>query len=459
MTSSVERSLVITGADVLIDGQVEKGVTIVVEDGLIVSLSGRVGPGVEGPGEAEVADPATAMPPNQTVIDGSGLLAMPGLINSHTHAAMTLLRGVAEDVGVDSWFNDFVWPIETNVTPDDVRLGTELACAEMIQGGITSFADHYFHEANAALAVADSGLRANLGCTFFTSDDTNDLQTSIEFAQEWHGAEGGRITTSLAPHAPYTCSDDELKAAASAARQLGIKVHLHAAEHREQTESSLQRRGVTPIAVLEDTGVLDAGAIIGHGCGILDRDLPILASYSDRVGIAHCPKVYLKHGLDRLTPIRELRDCGVAVGLGTDGPAGCNSIDGFEAMRLTAMTQKHLERDATWLTMADVLEMAGPLSAATIGVNAGAIKVGAKADIILVDLGGLHCQPLHDPLAALIYSIRASDVRTTIVDGRPLMVDRQLLTIDIAELTKRVKGRGPQLASTTHNSPQRRYEL
>tara|TARA_B110000483_G_scaffold9892_1_gene11696 strand:- start:601 stop:1590 length:990 start_codon:yes stop_codon:yes gene_type:complete len=315
----------------------------------------------------------------------------------------------------------------------------------MIQAGVTSFADHYFHADRAAAAVINSGLRANLGMTFFSSQGPAGLETSASFAADWNDAAGGRITTSLAPHATYTCDDADLSSAAEAARTLGVRVHLHAAETVEQTESSLAARGITPIQVLADTGVLDAGVLIAHGCGIVPDDLALLAPFADRIGVAHCPKTYMKLATNPLTPIDELRSAGIAVGLGTDGPASCNSIDLFENMRLTALAQKFIHRDATRLGVSQALAMAGPESARAIGSSAGRLAVGAPADIILVDLSGLHCQPLHNPLAALVYSARASDVQTTIVDGIPLMVDRELLTVDAAELSARVAARAPQL--------------
>lgn len=424
------RSLNIYNCDALIEGAVVVGQDIRLVDGLIAEISDTAPGGFNlGPGD----------------IDGTGLLAMPGLINGHTHAAMTMLRGAVEDVPIESWFNDHVWPIEVNVNESDVHLGTMLACAEMIQGGVTSFADHYFHENETARAVEESGIRANLGMTFFSSQGEEGFQASVDFAEQWHGAADGRITASIAPHATYTCSDEDLRAAAEEARRLGIQVHIHAAESLDQTNHTIEERGVTPVAMLAETGILDAGALIAHGCGIVESDLALLSGNAANIGVAHCPKTYMKLAINPLTPIRELQEIGVAVGLGTDGPASCNSIDLFENMRLTALAQKYNTTDATWLTTAEALNMAGPESARVINAEVGLLQVGLKADVILVDLSGLHNQPVHDPLAALVYSARATDVRTTIVDGVPLMVDRELLTIDAAELAAAVRTRAPQL--------------
>lgn len=391
-------------------------------------------------------------PTTGEVIDAAGKVAMPGLINTHTHAAMTFLRGAAEDVVVGSWFNDYIWPMEVNVGERDVYLGTMVAAAEMIECGVTTFADHYFFMDHAAQAVIDSGMRANLGSAFFTSQGDEGIGRSIEFAERWNGAADGRITTCLAPHAPYTVSDEHLRAAADAARRLGVKVHLHASEDIAQARSSLASRGITPIAVLDETGVLDAGTIIAHGNGIVDEDIPLLAAYADRVGVTHGPKGYLKFALGPLTPIPALRAAGVPVGYCTDGVASNNTLDIFESMRVTAISQKQIAEDATWFRSGTALEMAGPWSAAVMGMEGqlGVLAEGALADVILVDTSGFHCQPLHDLAAALVYSIQPSDVRTTIVAGRVLMRDRQLLTIDRAALLDEFRRRAREITDRTH---------
>lgn len=408
--------------------------------------------------EITEAGRGTASDYNQhPTIDGSGLLAMPGFINGHTHAAMTLLRGAAEDVPIETWFNEHVWPIEVNVEGSDVHLGTTLACAEMIQAGVTSFVDHYLFEDHAARAVEECGMRANLGKTFFSSQGPAGLEASVEFAESWNGAADGRITTSVAPHATYTCTDEDLQASGEAARRLGVPVHIHAAESLDQTNVTIEQRGMTPVAMLAETGILEGGVLIAHGCGIVESDLALLAANAADIGVAHCPKTYMKLAINPLTPIRDLQDIGVAVGLGTDGPASCNTLDLFENMKLTAMTQKFITKDATWLTTEQALRMAGPESARLVRADVGRLAVGAKADLILVDLSGPHNQPVHDPLAALVYSARPSDVMTTIVDGVPLMVDRQLTTIDVDRLRAAVERRGPELMNYDRNQSIQTY--
>ena len=397
----------------------------------------------------------------ERLLDGRGLYALPGFINTHTHVAMTPFRGAVEDVAVDAWFNDHVWPMEVNLEARDVWLGAMLGCAEMIESGVTTFADHYFFADQVAAAVETSGLRANLGLTFLANQGDAGLGRSIAFSEEWNGAAAGRITTSVAPHAPYTCDDRQLSLAAAAAEKLGVRIHIHAAEHLEQTEASVQERGMTPIQQLENAGVLTAGVLIAHGCGVVEDDLPLLEARRGKVAFAHCPKVYLKHGLAPLTPIRALLERGVAVGLGTDGAAGCNTLDIAESLRLMALTQKHAERDAEWMSLSTALRVAGPGSAAAVGLDGliGALAPGYRADIVLVDLSGSHCQPLHDPAAAIVYSMRASDVRTTIVDGSVLMEDRKLSTVSTEEILDEVRERLPRLLDTAHGRRMARYPL
>ncbi len=413
------------------------GTTIAITGGRITAIDTHPGP---------------AAPDAREVIDARGMVAMPGLVNTHCHAAMTLLRGAAEDVAVGNWFNDYIWPMEVNLVERDVYLGTLLAAAEMIESGVTMFADHYFFMDQAAQAVIDSGLRANLGSAFFSSQGPEGLAGSVAFAEQWNGAADGRITTCIAPHAPYTVNDDDLTGAATEARRLGVKVHTHASEDIAQANKSIEARGISPIEVLQRTGVLDAGVIIAHGNGIIADDIPLLAEHRDRVGVTHGPKGYLKFALGPLTPIRDLLAAGVPVGYCTDGVASNNTLDILESMRITAIMQKQLAQDATWFTSAAALDMAGPGSAAVVGMRGeiGELAVGTRADLILVDTTGFHCQPLHDLAAALVYSVRASDIRTTVVDGRVLMRDRKLLTIDRDALLAEFRERAKEITDRSH---------
>ncbi|MCX5334938.1 MULTISPECIES: amidohydrolase [unclassified Streptomyces] len=440
--------LVITGCTVLVhDDQerigFEENATIVVRDGVIESVT-----------------TSPESPPAAEHIDARGQVALPGLVNCHTHAPMVALRGVAEDLPTEEWFNDVVWPIESNLTAKDVELGARLACAEMIRAGVTCFADHYFSMDAVASVVEECGMRAHLGEAYFSSQGPQGREKSLEFALRHRGAAGGRITTALAPHAPYTVDEDDLAATAALAREHGLPVHLHASENRDQAETSLERHGVTPIEVLARTGILDADVLIAHGTGILDRDLPVLAGAPGRVAVATAPRGYLKFAWPTTTPVRALHDLGIPVGLATDGAASNNSLDVWESMALTALIQKSTTGDPRWLTSRQALHHATLQSARAVGLGEtlGTLAPGRRADIVLVDLTGPHTQPVHDLAATLVHSARSSDVRTTIVDGRILMRDRELLTLDVAEVVRELGERMPALLDRSHGKRIQDYD-
>jgi 5-methylthioadenosine/S-adenosylhomocysteine deaminase len=434
--------LVISGCTALVHDDQEGVVflddaTIVVRGGVIESVTARAGAGEPEAGER---------------IDARGQVAMPGLINCHTHSPMVTLRGVAEDVPTDEWFNDYVWPIESNLTEKDVELGAKLACAEMLRGGVTTFADHYFSMDVVARVVEESGIRAHLGEAYFSSQGPAGREKSLDFALRQRGKAGGRITTALAPHAPYTVDDGDLTATAELARTHALPIHIHASENRDQAQTSLARHGVTPIEVLARTGILDTDVLIAHGTGILDRDLPGLAAATGRIAVATAPRGYLKFGWPTTTPVRALREIGIDVGLATDGAASNSSLDVWDSMALTALVQKSTTGDPRWLTAREALHHATLQSARAVGLGGqiGSLALGRRADIILVDLSGPHTQPVHDLAATLVHSARSADVRTTIVDGRVLMRDRELLTIDVAAVVDEMAARMPALLDRSH---------
>ncbi|MHA5049921.1 amidohydrolase [Streptomyces sp. SD15] len=448
-SASGPADLIITGCTALVhDDQEEIGfvedASIVVRDGVIEAVTG----------EACAVDAVER-------IDGRGQVAMPGLINCHTHSPMVALRGIAEDLPVEEWFNDFIWPIESNLTERDVELGARLACAEMIRGGVTCFADHYFSMDTVAAVAIESGLRAHLGEAFFSSQGVEGREKSLAFALRHHGAADGRITTALAPHAPYTVDDADLAATAELAREHGLSVHLHAAENREQTDNSLARYGRTPIEILRGAGLLDneAGLLIAHGTGIIDHDLPVLAGAGGPVAVATAPRGYLKFAWDP-TPVRALREIGIPVGLATDGAASNNSLDVWESMALTSLVQKSAEGDPRTLTSRQALHHATLQSARAVGLGdrIGSLASGRRADIVLVDLTGPHTQPVHDLAATLVHCARSGDVRTTIVDGRVLMRDRALLTLDLPSTVRELGERLPALVDRTHGKRIQEYD-
>jgi 5-methylthioadenosine/S-adenosylhomocysteine deaminase len=442
--------LIISACTVLVHDDQERigfreDAAIVVRDGIVQAVTGT---------EAVAGLPAAER------VDARGQVALPGLINCHTHAPMVALRGLAEDLPTGEWFNDVVWPVESNLTDRDVESGARLACAEMIRAGVTCFADHYFAMDAVADVVAECGMRALLGQAFFSSQGPEGRELSLDFALRRRGSAGGRVTTALAPHAPYTVDDTDLAATADLAREHGLPVHLHAAENRDQTETSLARHGVTPIEVLHRTGVLDTDLLLAHGTGITDRDLPLLERAAGRTAVASAPRGYLKFGWPGTTPVRALRAIGVDVGLATDGAASNNSLDVWESMALTSLVQKSAEGDPRWLTSRQALHHATLQSARAVGLGdgVGSIAPGRRADIILVDLTGPHTRPVHDLAATLVHSARSADVRTTIVDGRILMRDRELLSIDVPSVVQELEERLPALVDRSHGRRVQEYD-
>lgn len=379
------------------------------------------------------------------VIEGSGLLAIPGLINTHAHVPMVLFRGLAEDVPIEAWFNDYIWPLESNLMAEDVYWGAMLGIAEMIEGGITCFADHYFYMDEVAKAVGESGIRANLAWGFFEHEGVEKLDIVCDFVRRWQGGANGRITTWLGPHAPYTCGPEFLKLCAARAKELNVGIHIHVSETAQQVELSLKQYQKTPVALLADSGVLEVPCIFGHCLYPQSQDVELLRSC--QVGVAHAPKTYLKLAMGNVN-LEKFLQAGIPVGLATDGVVSSNTLDIFEQMRLMALAQKDLSRDSTQFPLGKVLGIAFAGSARVLRMDKefGEISPGRLADIVLVKQDGVHCFPRYDPAATLVYSNRASDVVTVICDGRVLMRDHRLLTIDKALVKKEVAQRLERLS-------------
>jgi 5-methylthioadenosine/S-adenosylhomocysteine deaminase len=387
----------------------------------------------------------TLLEDDRLVIDARGMLAIPGLINTHAHVPMVLFRGLVEDVTIESWFNDYIWPLESNLTPEDVYWGALAGMAEMIEGGVTSVADHYFAMDQVAQAVLDSGMRANLGWAIFEQDGPGKLDLTSKFVADWQGKGGGRVTTWLAPHAPYTCGPAYLRLCANRAKELGVGIHTHVSETLDQVKMSQQQYGMTPVQVLADSGVLDVPTILAHCAFPTDEDIPLLAAHN--TGVAHAPKTFMKLGSGIVRLDRFLK-AGVPVGLATDGAVSNNTLDVLEQMKIMALAQKHIHQDSTQFTVPEVLDIAFHGSAQVFHQEAdlGAIAPGKLADLALVRQDGIHTFPRFNPAANLVYSTRTTDVDTVICDGKILMRGGSLQTIDKAEVKRQISRRLERLS-------------
>ena len=366
-------------------------------------------------------------------VDAKGKIAMPGLINCHTHVPMTLFRGIAEDQPLDTWLKEAIWPLEAKLKPEDVYAGALLGCLEMIKGGVTCFADMYFHEDMVAKAVEESHMRAVLAEGIIESGNKTMGQrmfkTSVDFARRFNGRSHGRIRTMLGPHAAYTCSPELLKKVTDEASELNVGVHTHIAESRALFKEVEKKQGLSEVEYLEKIGFLNRNVMAAHCIDLSRSDMKILSERS--VNIAHAPVANMKLGLGA-AKIHDLLRLGVNVGLGTDGPASNNTIDMFETMKTAALLQKLVHHDPSVLPAYEVLKMATVNGAKALGLEeqVGSLEAGKKADIVIINLLKPHLRPLHNVCASLVYSAHASDVETVIVDGEVLMKNRQMSVLD-----------------------------
>jgi 5-methylthioadenosine/S-adenosylhomocysteine deaminase len=394
--------------------------------------------------------------PGDTIVSAEGMMAIPGLINTHAHIPMVLFRELVNDVPVEVWFNDYIWKVEANLTPEDVYLGALLGHAEMIENGITSVADRYFYMDQVAEATIESGMRANLVWTIFEHNGAQKIDQSSEFIQKYQGGGEGRLTTWMGPHSPYTVGPTYLKLVSERAKKLKVGIHIHVSETSRQVEQSLEKHGVTPVEMLYNTGVLDVPAILGHCKFPTTNDIQILSKVN--AGVAHAPKTYMKHG-SPIVDLSTFRAAGIPVGLATDGAASNSTLDILEQMRLMAMAQKMRAQDASVMPINEVLDIAfrGGAKVLQMETEIGELAPGKLADIVLIRLDGIHFFPNYNHLANLIYTARGSDVDTVIINGKIVMEDRQLKTIDKQYLMKQLTPRIQYLAMRNVNQSVAKY--
>ena len=377
------------------------------------------------------------------IIDCQQKIILPGLINAHTHAAMTLLRGLADDLRLDVWLSGYMMPVEREfVSPEFVQLGTRLACAEMIRSGITCFADMYYFEEDVAKATAEVGMRAVCSQTVmkFPTPDAASYEESLslarDFIKRWLGHP--LIIPSVAPHAPYTCTDEILKSTAQLAIEFDIPLHIHLSETSFEVENMRKQAGMPVIPYVKKLGLLDAKVIAAHCVHVDEGEIRTLLHSNS--GVAHNPSSNMKLA-SGIAPIKKMLDLGLKVGIGTDGPASNNDLDMFEEVRLASFLAKVGSNDPTALPAPTVLLMATRLGAEAlhIGDITGSIEAGKRADLILVDVNLLHNIPQfrRSPdgiYAQLIYASKSNDVTDVMINGNWVMRDHQLLTINLPEI-------------------------
>lgn len=362
-------------------------------------------------------------------VDAGGKLALPGLINVHTHSPMSLLRSYADDLPLQEWLNERIFPAEDRLTEEDAYWGAMLSAGEMIRTGTTSFVDMYFHMDAVAQAVCESGLRAVLSRGIVPSDGEKKLHEGVQFARKWNGRADGRISTMLGPHAPYTCPPPFLKEVAVVAREEKLAVHIHLAETRFEAADIREKYGLSPIELAVECGLCEVPMLAAHAVYVDERDIGLLAE--NGAGVAHCPRSNLKLA-SGIAPLAKMLDAGVPVGIGTDSASSNNNLDMFEEMRMASLLAKGSTGNPTAVPAPAALRLAtmGGATVAGLSDRVGRLEAGLQADLILVDLNRFHLAPGLNPMSLMVYSAKGSDVTDTMVAGKWLMRDRQLETID-----------------------------
>lgn len=386
-------------------------------------------------------------------IDARGKLVLPGLINGHTHVPMTLLRGLKDDVTLDVWLKKYIFPAEAkNVIEDFVRWGTRLAAAEQIRGGVTTFADMYYFEDAIAEETKAAGMRGVLGETIldFPAPDNKTnaamLEYTEKFLKRWLG--DPMIHAAAAPHSIYTCSKKTLRDAAALARKYHAPILIHVAEMKKELDDSRAQNGLTPVQYLDSVGLLGADVVAAHCIWVDEADRKILAER--QVGCVHNPSsnMMLASGV---APVIEERTAGVHVGLGTDGPAGSNNdLDLMEEMDLAAKLQKAIKMDPQALGARAAVEMATIEGARALHMEKeiGSVEAGKKADLILIGLDAPNAVPMYEVYAQIVYALKASDVETVVIGGRPVMRDRKVLTVKESEVIAKAREYGKKVEAS-----------
>lgn len=374
------------------------------------------------------------------VLDGKGKLLIPGFINSHTHLGMSLFRNYADDLDLNTWLFGHILPIEAKLTADDIYYGSKQSMVEMIKSGTTSFLDMYFELDRVADAAIELGMRGFLSPGFVDDENTEKRIETIKKLHRDYDGKDGLIRVAVAPHAIYTVGEENLIKLRDLAKELGTFLHIHVSETKLEVENSIKEHGKSPVKYLNELGLFDLPCVAAHCVHLDDEDIKILGEKG--VSVAHNPSSNLKlaSGIART---QDMLDAGVRLSLGTDGASSNNNLNMVEEIHLASLIAKGAFQNPKAMTAYDTLYMATMGGAVAMGMekDLGSVEEGKLADLVMVDLSSSHLNPLGNPISALVYSMQASDVETVIINGKLVMVDRQVLALDEEELKKEVNER------------------
>ncbi|NVM57208.1 MAG: amidohydrolase [Desulfobacterales bacterium] len=417
----------------------------VLENGVVCIADGRVE-------RIEPTAPADTLPAARQIIDARGGIIMPGLVNTHTHAPMTLFRGLADDLPLMTWLHDYIFKAEERwLNPENVYTATLLSCAEMLLSGTTTFCDGYFFEDAVAAAVQESGMRAILGQGIVdfpapgVPDPGKNVAEAVRFIRGWEG-KTPLITPGLFCHSPYTCCEETLRAARRVADEIGTLFQIHVAETQGEAVQLQEKHGVSPVQYLDTIGILKPGTLIVHAIWVNEADIACMARGNVGISVTTESEMKLASGV---APVPALLKNGITVGIGTDGCASNNNLDMFQEMDFFAKLHKVRLLDPTVLDARQVLTIAtrGGAKAIGLGGQVGSLEVGKRADLIVIDTHKPHLTPLYDPASHLVYAVSGSDVRDVIIDGQLVVQDRTPLTIKVEEVIEAMERLARQIAS------------
>ena len=409
----------------------------IIEDGIVCIKKGRLE-------RIEPRRDGSLIPEANEIIDAKGGIIMPGLVNTHTHLPMSIFKGLADDLPLMTWLNEHIFPAESkHIKAESVRLGSFLSCAEMILSGTTTCCDGYFFENEVAQAVFDSGMRAILGQGVIdfpapgVPEPSDNVNNAVGFIDKWYN-KSPLIIPSIFCHSPYTCSEETLKKAKAAALSKNLLFQIHVAETKDERDRILSEKNFSPIKYLDKIGMLDNNTLLVHSIWVDNDDIDIIANSGAKVSVCTESEMKLASGI---APVIKFLEAGIKVGLGTDGSASNNDLDLFNEMDITAKLHKVNILDPTVMDAKTVFQLATIDGAGALGLDneIGSLEPGKRADVIIIDTHKPHLTPMYNPISHLVYAVKGSDVTTSIINGKIVMEDGRLLTLELEDIIEEIK--------------------